>query len=64
MGGSSEPWLLAPAELRCDVLEDALDRVSVVVNAKLVWHGQQQRVGRGDRLVLGKLLDQDVGLAA
>ena len=35
----------APAELRRDVLQDALDRVGVVVDAELVGHGEQQRVG-------------------
>ena len=39
-----------------------LDGVGVVVDAELVRHGQQQRVGRRDRLVLRELLDQHVGL--
>ena len=40
----------------------ALDDVGVVVDAELVRDGEQQGVGRGDRLVLGQLLDQLVGL--
>ena len=34
----------------------------VVVDAELVGHGQEERIGRRDRFVLGELLDQDVGL--
>ena len=37
-------------------VSDALDDVRVVVDAELVGHGEQQRVGGGDRLVLGELL--------
>jgi hypothetical protein len=34
----------------------------VVVDAELVRHGQEQRVGLGNRLVLRKLLDQRIRL--
>ena len=37
--------------------------MGVVVDAELVGDGQQQGVGRGDRLVLAEVLDQLVGLA-
>src|SRR5690349_7980180 len=53
---------LPPAELRRDVLQDALHGVGVVLHAELVWDREQQRVGRLDRRVLGELLDEDVGL--
>ena len=39
-----------------------LDGVSVVVDAQLVRHGEQQRVGFRDRFVLPELLDQLVRL--
>ena len=42
--------------------QDRLDDVGVVVDAELVGHGEQQRVGLGDGLVLVELLDQRVGL--
>jgi hypothetical protein len=51
----------APAELRGDKLEDAVDGVGVVVHAQLVRDGQEQGVGGGDGLVHGELLDQHVG---
>jgi hypothetical protein len=35
-----------------DMLQDRLDDVGIVVDAELVRHGQQQRIGLGDRLVL------------
>jgi hypothetical protein len=42
----------APAELRRDVPEDAVNGVGVVLDAELVGDGQQERVGRLDRGVL------------
>jgi hypothetical protein len=39
------------------VFQDHLDDVSVVVNAELVGHRQEQRVGLGDGFVLLELLD-------
>ena len=60
--GGDHTTTLPPPELGCDVLEDALDDVGVVVDAELVRHGQEQRVGGGDRLVLGQLADEQVGL--
>ena len=42
----------APAQRRRDVLQDRLDDMGVVVDAELVGHGEQQRVGLGDGLVL------------
>ena len=44
------------------MLQDRLDDVGVVVDAELIGHGQQQRVGLGDGLVLLQLLDQHVRL--
>ena len=41
-----------PPQARRDVLQDRLDDVGVVVDAELIRHGQQQRVGLGDGLVL------------
>src|SRR5690606_31030512 len=58
---SACPERLAPAKARCDVLENALDDVGVVVDTQLVGDGQQQRIGFGDRLVPPQLLDQLVG---
>src|SRR5664279_4517829 len=52
----------APAKLRCDVPEDAVQQVRVVVDAELVRDGQQQCVRGGDRLVAGELLDELLGL--
>jgi hypothetical protein len=49
---------LSPAERRCHVGEDGVDDVGVVVDAELVGHGEQQRVGGCDRLVL---LDRSCG---
>ena len=51
-----------PAEPRRDVLQDRLDDMRVVVDAELVGHRQQQRVGLGDGLVLLELLDEHVRL--
>ena len=48
---------LTPAELWSDVLQDALDDVRVVLHAQLVRNRQEQRVRRGDGLILGELLD-------
>src|SRR5215831_3352447 len=52
----------APAELGGDELQDAADRVGVVLHAQLVRDGQEQRVGGGDGLVRGELFDQHIGL--
>ncbi len=41
--------------------QDSFDDMSVVVDAELVGDGEQQRVGFGDCLVLGELLDQGIG---
>jgi hypothetical protein len=43
-------------------VEDAVDDVGVVVDPDLVGHGEQQRVGGCDRLVLLELSDQQVRL--
>src|SRR6187399_1245121 len=61
--GRSRAPRSAPAEGRRDVLHDALDDVGVVLDAELARHGEQKRVGGGDRLVLRELLDEGVGLA-
>src|SRR5207253_1583294 len=53
----------APAELRRDVPQDAVEDVRVVVDAELVRHGEQQGVRGRHGLVLGQLLDQLVRLA-
>lgn len=42
--------------------EDAVDDVGVVVDAELIGHGKQERVGGCDRLVLLELLDQHIRL--
>jgi len=42
--------------------EDGVDDVGVVVDAELVGHGEQQRVGGCGRLVFLELLDQYIGL--
>src|SRR5450755_2748933 len=52
---------LPPAKIRCYELENALDRVGVVLDAELVRDSQQQRVGGLDRRVPGELLHEDVG---
>src|SRR4029077_3569944 len=52
----------SPAQRRGDVLEDGLDDVGVVIDAELVGHGEQERVGFGDGFVLRELFDQDVRL--
>ena len=52
----------APSEFRRDVLEDALDRVRVVVDAERVRHGEKQCVGSGDRFVGREFFDEHVGL--
>ena len=54
-GNGIQPWPLPPAELRSDVLQDALHGVSVVLHAELVRDGQEQRVRGLDRRVLRKL---------
>src|SRR3954466_1226716 len=53
----------APAELRREVGQHALDDVGVVLHAPLVGHGQQRGRGGGDRHVLGQSGDQLVRLA-
>ena len=58
------PGRLAPAELRGDVLEDALDRVGVVLDAELVRDRQQERVRRLDRRVPASCLTRTSGSAA
>src|SRR5690349_19081911 len=58
------PAGLSPAECGCYVGEDAVDDVGVVVDAELVGHGEQQRIGGCDRFVLLELLDQHVGLGS
>jgi AcrR family transcriptional regulator len=60
--GREVPAGLPPAERRRHVGEDAVDDVGVVVDAELVRHGEQQRVGSCDRLVLLELLDQHIRL--
>jgi hypothetical protein len=52
----------APPKAGRDVLEDRLDDVGVVVNAELIGHGQEQRVGLGDGFVLLELRDENVRL--
>ena len=44
------------------MFEDRLDDMGVVIDAELVGHREQQRVGFGDGLVFLELLDQDVRL--
>ena len=44
------------------MLQDHLDHVRVVGDAELVGDGEQHRVGLGDGLVLGQLLDESIGL--
>src|SRR3954447_16020472 len=53
----------APAQLRREVGQHALDDVGVVVDAQLVRHGEQQGVGGRDGLVLGQLGGELVRLA-
>ena len=42
------------------MLQDRLDDVRVVINAELIGHGQQERIGLGNGFVLLELLDEDV----
>ena len=44
------------------MLQERLDDVGVVVDAELIGHRQEQRVGFRDRLVLSELLDKNVRL--
>jgi hypothetical protein len=44
------------------VFQDRLDDVGVVIDTELIRHGQQQRVGFRNRLVLLELLDEGVRL--
>src|SRR6188472_122982 len=60
--GRSRAPRSAPAEGRRDVLHDALDDVRVVLDAELARHGEQERVGGGNRFVLGELGDEHVRL--
>ena len=53
----------APAELRGEVSQDAVEEAGVVVDAELVGDGEEQGVGGGDRLVVGEFLHQLLGLA-
>src|SRR5690606_8468599 len=53
----------APPQGGGEMGQHRLQHVGVVVDAELVRDGDEQRVGGGDRLVLGKLLDQPVRLA-
>jgi hypothetical protein len=46
----------APAELRRDVAQERIEDVGAVVDTELIGDRQQQRVGGGDRLILGQLL--------
>src|SRR6478752_8821063 len=48
----------APAELRCDLAQQAVEEVCVVVHPELVRNSQQEGVSGSDRLVLCELLDQ------
>ena len=41
-----------PAQRRRHMGQDRLDNMGIVINAKLVGHREQQRVGRGDCFVL------------
>ena len=52
-----------PPERGGDVAQQAVEQVRVVVDAELVREGDEQGVRGGDRLVLGQLLDEPVGLA-
>ena len=52
----------APAESRRDVAQHRLDQPGVVLDAELVRHGEQERVGGGDCFVTGELLDEHVRL--
>lgn len=44
------------------MLQDRLDHIRVIVDPELVWHGQEKRVGLGDRLVGPQLLYGAVNL--
>src|ERR1700761_4697758 len=50
-----------PAQGRRDVGQDGFDHVYIVLNAKLVRHGQQQSVSFGDGLIRAQLLDELAG---
>ena len=50
-----------PAQARGDEGQDRFNDMRVIIDAKLIRDGQQQRVGLSDRLVLPELLDQHVG---
>jgi hypothetical protein len=52
----------APAEARCDMGQDALQHMQVVLHAQHIRHRQQERIRGSDGLVLFQLLDQTVGL--
>lgn len=51
-----------PAKAGRDMLQNRLDDMGVVVDAELIGHCQEQRVGLGDGLVLLELLDERVWL--
>ena len=55
---------VSASQARRDVLQDRLDDVGVVVDAELVGHGQQQRVGLGDGFVLLSCSTSTSGSAA
>src|SRR6266540_1207994 len=52
----------APTQSRGDMGKDRLNDMSVVIDAELVGHGKQQRIGFGDAFVTFQLLDEDVWL--
>lgn len=44
--------------------QHTMDDVGVVVDPELIGHSQQQRIGRGDGLILGEFGDDLVRLPA
>src|ERR1700684_4316803 len=63
MGPASAPaWRAnsAPTKRRSHKLEDRLQNMHVVSNAKLIGHGQQQRIRFGDSFIFLELLDRYV----
>ena len=52
----------APAKLRRDVAQYRVEDVGAVVDTELIRDRQQQSVGGGNRLILGQLLDELLGL--
>lgn len=55
--GRPGPSLSAPAECRGNMLQDCLENMHIILNAKLVRHRQQQRVRFGNGLIPRKLID-------